>query len=228
MKNQQKFKLIFFILIFILTWIFSFFLAEQLIKFTIKEATRQGFEVLTVSPLDSVNMVLETSIYITIGILSPLILIGLYQWVKDALYEKERKIIKGILRWSIISVIGGMMGLLMTYFIIVPFLINYSMYLGLNPTTSLYPLVILFVANFAIMAVIFLIPILLKMLNQLGIIYKEHLKKGRKVFYLIAIIVLAIITPTTDLVSLLIMSIPLIFVYEISILMVKKENLINQ
>lgn len=87
----------------------------------------------------------------------------------------------------------------------------------------------LYLINALIMAIIFSMPILIKILSKINLIKKTDLIKSRKGFYLASIILLALITPTTDAITLSIMFMPMVAVYEISILSIKKDlNSLNK
>jgi sec-independent protein translocase protein TatC len=67
----------------------------------------------------------------------------------------------------------------------------------------------------------FELPVVLSLLARLGLVTPEFLVKSRPYFIVLAFIIAAIITPTPDAISQLMLAIPLILFYEISILMAK-------
>ena len=64
----------------------------------------------------------------------------------------------------------------------------------------------------------FELPILLRVLSKLGVVSKELLKKHRKHAVVILVILAAIITPSGDAFTLLVVALPLYLLYEVSIL----------
>jgi sec-independent protein translocase protein TatC len=65
---------------------------------------------------------------------------------------------------------------------------------------------------------VFELPVILFVLARIGIVTAEWLRQQRPYAVLLLVILAAIVTPTTDPVSLLLMAIPLIVLYEVSIL----------
>lgn len=68
------------------------------------------------------------------------------------------------------------------------------------------------------MGIVFEMPILLRVLSKLGVISKELLKKYRKHAAVVLLILAAIITPSGDAFTLLVVALPLYLLYEVSIL----------
>jgi sec-independent protein translocase protein TatC len=69
-----------------------------------------------------------------------------------------------------------------------------------------------------LLGVFFEFPMILFVLSKLGMVSKQHLKKGRRLAYAVIIIVVALLPPT-DGISLVVMSLPLLLLYELSVLL---------
>ena len=65
---------------------------------------------------------------------------------------------------------------------------------------------------------VFEMPIVVYFLSKIGIVGSQGLKKQRRMAFVIILIVSAIITPTTDMFSMLLIAIPLYLLYEVSII----------
>lgn len=65
---------------------------------------------------------------------------------------------------------------------------------------------------------LFNLPLLVRALNRLGLVNAEKLRRGRKKALLLALIAMAVLTPTQDAVTLLIAMAPLVLLYELSVL----------
>jgi len=70
----------------------------------------------------------------------------------------------------------------------------------------------------------FELPVLAYVLSKLGIITPQFLKSHRKYAYVVILILAAIITPSPDWTSQTIVSVPLMFLYEISIFISKRVD----
>ena len=64
-------------------------------------------------------------------------------------------------------------------------------------------------------------PLVLLLLAKMGLVTSERLKKARRYVIVLAFVVAAIITPTTDMVSQTLLAIPLILLYEISLVLIR-------
>ncbi len=73
---------------------------------------------------------------------------------------------------------------------------------------------------FLAFGVIFELPVFMVFLGKVGVVNKSFLVKNRKYALLIAFVVAAILTPTPDVVNQLLMAVPLILLYEVSIVAV--------
>ncbi len=163
------------------------------------------------------SMLLWTSITAGFIIAFPFILWELWKFVSPALYEKERKNIKyfiGIA--SLLFFIGVAFG----YFILTPLSINFlanltissqvenqidvDSYIGLVKTTSLAT------------GLVFELPIVIFFLARIGLVSAQFLRDYRKYAIVIILIIAAIVTPP-DVISQIIVTIPLWILYEISI-----------
>ncbi len=151
---------------------------------------------------------------------SPVIFWKFWSFVAPGLYSHEKKI---ILPFSIISTLCFLGGGAFAYYIVFPpafhFLMGYSdEYLSALPTIKEYfSLALRLLIGFGI---IFEMPVAMVLLARLGIVSCRSLHKNRKYGVVIAFLVAAVATPTSDVVNQLLMALPLILLYEISIVAV--------
>ncbi len=73
---------------------------------------------------------------------------------------------------------------------------------------------------FLAFGVIFELPVFMVFLGKVGLVNKSFLVKNRKYAVLIAFVLAAILTPTPDVVNQLLMAVPLVLLYEVSIIAV--------
>ncbi|MBP1637520.1 MAG: Sec-independent protein translocase [Bacteroidetes bacterium] len=81
----------------------------------------------------------------------------------------------------------------------------------------------LFILTFSL-GIMFELPIILFALNRIGLVSKKALKSFRKYAFLIILIVAAVITPTTDPFTMMVVALPIYLLYETSILLCKKDT----
>jgi len=148
----------------------------------------------------------------------PYFLWEIWTFIKPALYEKERTYAKGIVFYTTSLFI---IGILFGYFVIVPlsvnFLANYRVSESVGSFISLDSYISTVSTVTLISGVIFELPMVIYFLTKMGIITAKFMRQYRRHAVVIILIVAAIITPTSDATTLMLVSIPLYGLYEISI-----------
>jgi sec-independent protein translocase protein TatC len=151
----------------------------------------------------------------------PVIFLQIWRFVAPGLYHHEKK---ALLPFTAVSSSCFLSGAAFGYFIVFPpafrFLLGYSnSFLEPMPAVSEYFSLALFLL-FAF-GIMFELPVFMIFLAKIGMVDAPFLVKHRKYAILIAFIVAAIVTPTPDPVNQLIMAVPLLMLYEISIIAVR-------
>ena len=146
----------------------------------------------------------------------PLITYQIWEFVSPGLHLKERKIVLPLILFTFISFISGIM---FAYFILIPISLNFFTSMGYTGIQNNFSINYYFSFITWLMVgcgTIFELPVLIFILARLNIATPSFLKYYRKHAIIGIMILSAIITPP-DPISLIIMTIPLILIYEISI-----------
>ncbi len=158
----------------------------------------------------------------------PYIIYEFWKFLSPGLRTKERNSAKGfIFITSILFFIGVLFG----YYVVTPLSINflgtYQVSGQVHNDFDLSSYISLVRASVIASGLIFELPIIIYILTKIGIVTPEYLRKYRKFALVIVLILSAIITPP-DIASQIIVSIPIVILYEISIYIskavIKKEN----
>lgn len=178
-------------------------------------------------PLDIINinlagqftMHLIVSIYAGLIISFPFIIYQLWRFIKPALSPAERKNSRmAVLSVSLLFFVGILFG----YYIIVPLTINflgtYNISEGVTNTISLDSYIGSLTSVTLASGLVFELPILIIFLTRMGIVTPTFLKKYRKHSLVVIMVVAAIITPP-DVISQVLVALPLYILYEVSILL---------
>ena len=165
---------------------------------------------------------ITTAVYLGLLGASPFILYELFRFISPALYDNERKYsvqVAGIIYALFI------LGVLISYFVLFPisfrFLGTYSVSARVISNITLDSYVSSFVLLTLVMGVIFQLPVIAFFLGKMGIITSAYLARYRKHSFIVIMLVAAIITPP-DLMTLILVTIPLYLLYEISIRVLKR------
>ena len=208
-------------LAFVVFFIAGFFLAKPIIVYLqetdeAKELTLNAFNL-----TDPLYVFMQFAFIIGIVLTSPVILYQLWAFVSPGLYEKERKV---TLSYIPISILLFLAGLSFSYYILFPFVVdfmkrisqdlNVTQVIGINEYFHfLLQLTIPF-------GLLFQMPVILMFLTRLGIVTPMFLAKIRKYAYFTLLVIAALITPP-ELLSHMMVTVPLLILYEISILISK-------
>lgn len=164
---------------------------------------------------------ITTAIYLGMLGASPYILYELFRFISPALYENEKKY---SIQFMVIVYMLFILGTLMSYYVLFPisfrFLGTYCVAERIHSTITLDSYISTFTTLTLLMGVVFQLPVIAFILAKLGFITSEMLSKYRKHSFIIIMFVAAIITPP-DIMTLVLVTIPLYFLYEVSIRVTK-------
>jgi sec-independent protein translocase protein TatC len=152
----------------------------------------------------------------------PYIFYQVWQFIKPALYEKERRY-----AYSAVYIMSGlfMVGITFSYFLMVPWTLNflgtYQVSSSVVNQIALDSYISTVVSVVFSVGIVFELPVVVYVLAKIGILTPAFLKKNRKYAFIFVLIVAAIITPP-DVFSQIIVTIPLWALYEVSILVANR------
>ncbi|WP_405226445.1 twin-arginine translocase subunit TatC [Dokdonia sp. Asnod1-B02] len=158
-----------------------------------------------------------TSIMAGVVIGFPYILYEFWKFISPGLYENERKSSKGfIVVASFLFFLGAAFG----YFVVAPLSINFLATFKISDAVQnefdIDSFIGLVRASVLASGLIFELPIIMYFLTKIGLVTPEFLKKNRKYALVIVLILAAIITPP-DISTQVIVAVPIIILYEVSI-----------
>lgn len=164
---------------------------------------------------------IATAIYLGLLGALPYVLYELFRFISPALYEHERRY---SVRIICVIYLLFILGVLMSYYILFPisfrFLGTYSVAEKVHSSITLDSYVSTFTTLTLVMGVVFQLPVIAFSLAKMGILSSGMLAQYRKHAFLLIMLVAAIITPP-DLMTLILVTIPLYLLYEFSIRVVR-------
>jgi len=176
----------------------------------------------TVKMAEQFNMHIAVSLFAGIILAFPYIFYEFWKFISPALYENERKNARGAVFYtSFLFLLGVLFG----YYIISPLSVNFlgsyqvSKDVLSNPTLRSYVQTVTSVVLAS--GVVFELPILTFFLTRIGLVTPDFLKKYRKHALVVILVLAAIITPP-DIFSQILVSLPLLVLYEIGIVISRR------
>ena len=165
---------------------------------------------------------ISTALYLGLLGASPYILVELFRFITPALYENEKKYSVQV---AVTMYLLFIVGVLMSYFILFPisfrFLGTYQVSSMVTPNITLKSYISTFTTLTLVMGLVFQLPVIAFFLGKLEVVNSEFLKHYRKYALIVIMLIAAIITPP-DLMTLILVTIPLYLLYEVSILVLKR------
>lgn len=156
-------------------------------------------------------------------IASPFIIYQLFSFIAPALYQKERKYATHVV---VAGYLMFIVGIVLNYYLIFPltyrFLSSYQVSSEVVNMISLESYIDTLVMLSLMMGIVFEIPVISWILGKIGVLKASFMCKYRRHAIVAILVVAAIITPTTDIFTLMLVSLPMWLLYEASILLVSK------
>ena len=228
LRSRLLNSLIFIFIAFIISYIF----AEQIYNFLVEPyanavkddqiSRRLIFTALHETFITYIKVAFFAAIFLG----SPILLIQIYKFIAPGLYKNEKK---AILPYLISTPILFLLGGLLVYYLVMPLAIKFFLsFESIGSSTSLpiqleakvneyLSLIMRLIFAFGIS---FQLPVLLNLLARIGVVNSEYLKKRRRYVIVMIFTIAAILTPP-DPITQVGLAIPLLLLYELSILTVK-------
>ncbi len=155
----------------------------------------------------------------------PVLCYELWKFVAPGLYENERSVVRRAFGMG-----AGLfyLGIAVGYFIVMPVLLfffnGYQVSGSVQNTFALTSYISIFLAMVFVMGLLFEFPSVLAVLSHFGIVTRADMKKFRKHAVVVILILAAVLTPTGDPFTMLVVAIPLYALYEFSIQICKPSR----
>lgn len=183
--------------------------------------TEMPFIIQNIDVEGQVNILVWTCITAGFILAFPYILLQLWNFISPALYENERKHAK---LFIFIASLLFFLGVLFGYFVVVPMSVNFFATFKVSDVVqnqfSFDSYIGMIKTSVIASGLFFELPIIIYFLTKLGLVTPQFLRQYWKYAVVIILIVAAIVTPP-DVVSQLIVAIPMLLIYEASIFISK-------
>jgi len=202
----------------------SYFFSEQIFSFLSRPLTAvlpSESSFIFTGITEAFFTYLKLSFFAGIFLASPVIIYEIWKFVAPGLYEREKRY---VFPFVLIATLFFIAGVVFCYFVVLPaafkFFVGYnSQSIRMLPSLGEY---LSFTCVFLLaFGVVFELPVFIVCLAKLGIITEKHLRSNRKLVIIGAFIVAALLTPTPDAINQSLMAVPLIILYELSIIVVR-------
>ena len=169
----------------------------------------------------------RTALYVGVLLASPYILYELFRFVSPGLYANERRYTVWIVGAAYLMFI---IGTFVNYFVVFPMTVHFLGTYQVSPDVAnmltLQSYIDTLLGMSLIMGVVFELPVVCAVMGRMGLITNRMMTAYRRHAIVAILVVAAIITPTTDIFTLMVVSLPIYLLYELSIQIVRitKKN----
>ena len=184
-----------------------------------------GVELINIQLASQFFIHISTSFWLAIVVTFPWLVYQLWTFVRPALYINERK---GIRMAFTFGTMMFYLGVAVGYFVVFPvtlrFLAEYQVSAMVPNQISLDSYMDTFFGMLLVMGIVFELPLVAWTLSAVGMLHRGVLRRYRRHAIVALLVAAAFITPTGDPFTLTIVFLPLYMLYEISILIVKRDE----
>lgn len=181
--------------------------------------TTQGFEVelINIKLASQFFIHMSTSFWLALVLMFPFVLYELWTFVAPALYPNEKR---GVKTAFLIGCLMFFLGVAVGYFIVFPvtlrFLADYHVSMMVPNQISLDSYMDTFLMLIFVMGIIFELPLVAWLLGNLGVLHRNFFRTYRRHAIVALLVLAAIITPTGDPFTLMVVFLPIYLLYEVS------------
>lgn len=165
---------------------------------------------------------LKTAFYAGVLVASPYIIYQLFRFVSPALYDNERKYATLLcLSGYLMFMLGTALNYLLIFPLTVKFLGTYQVSPDVANMLTLQSYMDTLLMMNLVMGIVFELPVVSWLLGKMGLINAVIMQSIRRHAVVAILVVAAIITPTTDAFTLMVVALPIWLLYELSIVIVR-------
>lgn len=204
---------------FVIALFVGFYLAKPIINY-IQHTSNLPLNAFKVT--DPLNVYLQVTFVVAFVITSPVLLHQLWAFITPGLHEAERKATLKYIPYAFLLFVGGMS---FAYFVLFPYVMKFMMSLsndlGIQQTIGIYEYFSFLFKLILPFAILFELPVVTLFLARLGVLNPDLMVKFRKYSYFVLIAISVLLAPP-DLVSNIIIAVPLFVIYEMSIVIARR------
>lgn len=211
-------RLLFTFSLFLISSILGFIYYEKIIELLLAVFKIGNVNIVFTSPFQFFTLAVNLGLIVGVAVSLPLIVIQILSFLKPALKKTEFRLIVSLVPFSLILFIMGLIfGVgIMKY--IVTLFYQKSLELNIGNFLDISMLLSKIALTGALMGIAFQFPIAITILIRLGMVDRRFFVKQRFFAYGIALVFAALLPPT-DILSLVLLTLPLVFLFEITLLL---------
>lgn len=213
--DELRSRLIKSVIAVVITTLIAFVFAKQIFYFLILPA--EGINLVYIEMTEMIGTYMKVCLAAGIFLAMPYITYQSIMFISPALSRREKKYVYFILPWVGLMFIGGVA---FGYFILIPPATNFLITFGSDiatPQIKIGNYIGLVTRLLLAIGFVFELPVVTTFLSRIGVLKPEWLSSRRKMAIIVSFILAALITPTFDPINQILVAIPMVALYELSI-----------
>lgn len=198
--------------------VLGFLFSNKILIFCLNVFNFSGVNITMTSPSQLIDLSLYTAVFCGILLGLPTMLYETIQFVRPAFTKHEYSLVKRVLPGTIVLfLLGVFFGAWVIQFVIR----MYSKFSNEFQVSNMWDIQKFFsqvVMTALLTGVIFQMPVVLTILIRLGLVTRKFLSRQRRYVYAILLVV-SVLLPPTDILSLILLTVPLLFLFEVALLL---------
>lgn len=211
--RQKLFSLV---VVFIIFFVVGFFSSGQILKLIVNLFKLENAAIVTTSPFQFLDLAMSVGIYTGLIICLPLFIFYLYNFLKDGLNKKEKNYFFVLLPIGVALFLAGFIYSFAVLYLTLNSIAAINLSLGVKNLWDIGKFLSQIIQTSVLLGLIFQFPVVLIFLTKTGLIAPKFLKEKRRHAVAMMFIFTSLLPPTDGL-SLVIMVLPLIVLYEITL-----------
>ena len=202
----------------VFTFLVGLHFAPDLVELLTGMGEQYGYQYVYIAPQELLMQYFSVALIAALCIAFPVIAYNIWAFMKPGLRKNENFLIRAALVCGLGCFV---IGVLFAYYIMIPFMLHFLIDLSrgsdITASISVQSYLTFLFSIFLIFGIIFELPVMSVVLTQVGILKTKWMRKGRKLIVICIFVISSLVTPT-DIVSQIMVAIPMIALYEVSIL----------
>ena len=191
--------------------------APDLITFLTDMGTAYNYVFVYIAPQELLMVYLNTALVGALVICFPIVAYEVYAFCSPGLSKRERTFfIASLFAGTLFFLVGVAFARFISLPFVLRFLIQFTGQVDVSASISIQQYISFLLTIFVVFGLVFELPVISVLLTGLGLIKADWLRKGRKIMIVVIFLLAAIITPP-DVVSQILVALPMILLYELSI-----------
>lgn len=206
------------VLCLVVTFVVCLTYAPQIVEFLTDMGKEYGYSYVYIAPQELLMQYFSISLLAAVCVTFPVIVYQVWAFIRPGLKKKENLLFILAVSFGLLCFLAGVY---FAYKVMLPFMLQFligvSVGTDISAAITVGNYIAFLLTMFVVFGLVFELPVVAVMLTQLGILKVEWMKKGTRVMIVVIFFLAAVITPP-DVVSQVMVAVPMIGLYEVSIL----------